>query len=35
MMDHINSVSGGEGEQAQKVEESDEEEEIPLVGISV
>ncbi|XP_076471284.1 RISC-loading complex subunit tarbp2-like [Babylonia areolata] len=30
MMDHIKNVSGAEGDQAPKVEESDEEEEIPL-----
>ena len=35
MMAHIKGMSGGEGDPAPKVEESDEEEEIPLVGCAV
>ena len=35
MMAHIKGMSGGEGDQAPKVEESDEEEEIPLVGCTI
>lgn len=35
MMAHIKSMSGGDGDQPPKVEESDEEEEIPLVGCSM